>query len=135
MTEYLLFSFDLYIFTNLEIVLTDRNDIMSVNQEMSLPDDLETRLEDLCWIHDHSALYLSDFFFELRNQIDIDTEEHLQALNESITKNIEMSRVHANNVRSEFIRLLKKIEDELLRKVSASTEASKSQSSYGTLPW
>ena len=56
---------------------------------------------------------MSEYFYELRNQIDIDTEEHLKALIESNLKNIEMSRVQVNNVRSDLISLLKKIEDEL----------------------
>ena len=104
---------------------------MGDNKVFSLCVDLENRLEDLCCIHDHSTLYVSEYFFELRNRIDIDTEEHLQTL---IGNRVgtEVSRVKTNNMRSDFIRLIKVIEDNLLRKISASTAVS-SQSEYDTL--
>ena len=106
---------------------------MDENEALELLNDLEKRLDDLCWIHDQPALYLNEHFYELRNRIDFDTEEHLDALKyDGNGGNIELSRVRVNNVRSEFIRLLNKIEDDLLRTISASDVVS-SLSSYGRL--
>ena len=105
---------------------------MVSEQALTLCDDLEKRLGDLCWIHDRPGLYLSEYFFELRTRIDIDTEEHLQALKAKSHQNIEISLVQANNVRNEFIGKLTKIEDGLQRPISAAAPVS-SPLFYGSL--
>ena len=41
---------------------------------ITLAEDLDQKFKDLCSIHDHPKLYLSNYFDELRNRIDIDAE-------------------------------------------------------------
>ena len=46
-------------------------------QAIKLQQDLEKKFDQLCFVHDQTALYVANQFYELRNQIDIDAEELL----------------------------------------------------------
>ena len=46
----------------------------------TLDDDLDQKFQELCSIHDVPKLYVSEYFSELRNRIDIDTEQKLMEL-------------------------------------------------------
>ena len=90
----------------------------------ALAEDLEKKFKDLCLMHDLPAIYLSEYFFEQRNRIDIDAEQLLLETdrNDSSKPKRKPSEgtVRVNGLRESFIRILKKMEDDLLEKLPAS---------------
>ena len=106
----------------------------------ALADDLEQKFKELCSIHDLSELYLSDYFSEMRHRIDIDAERklaELDARNSDPTHSSdsgsweteeapEVDRARVNSLRENYIYILRKMEDELLRELSLPTASDSS---------
>lgn len=103
----------------------------------ALAEDLELKFKDLCSMHDQPALYLSDYFYELRNRIDIDAEQLLLELetNDPSRKPqaLEEEADRVNGLRNNFIGVLKRIEDDLLEKLKVPLSSTTSGQVYADL--
>ena len=94
-------------------------------QAITLKQDLEKKLDKLCFIQDQTTLHVTEEFYELRNKIDIDAEEVLQRLRASKHDEQSDEVVVVNKTREEFIGILRELEKRCLDQLS---EANKSNS-------
>ena len=100
----------------------------------TLADDLEQKYQTLCSMHDLPDIYLSDYFSEVKHRIDIDVEKTLveldarnfgSSLHSKETAQLEIARMNA--LREKFMRILRKMKDELLRDLSPPTDSNSSE--------
>ena len=94
---------------------------MSV-QEMAaaMKGDLKTKLDQLFAIFSQPALFLSEYFYEIRNSIDIETEQILVEL-----KKESRQAADINQTRASFVSILKEFEQVLLGRVPKSINPTK----------
>ena len=102
----------------------------------TLAEDIDQKFKDLCSIHDHPTLYLCNYFDELRNRIDIDAETILYKLAVSRSKESEeesSSKAYlVNEQRSNFIRILRNME-ESLRELLPADRTTTDRQAYASL--
>ena len=89
--------------------------------------DLEKRLADLCSMHDHPALFISEYFYDIRNSIDYDTERLLQKEQD------KSKEEQVNSLRNELLKILNKIEHGLLSQLKTSVERKRSVEVYASV--
>ena len=107
-------------------------DFMTMDEPMTaLADDLDQKFKELCSIHDVPKLYVSEYFSELRNRIDIDTEQKLMELSDidSTEADPESSEEAASltELRNTFICILKNMEDDLLKQLPVDRHSTSEQ--------
>ena len=88
---------------------------------LELQEDLEKKLNDLFSLHDQPALFVSEYFFDLRNKIDYDAERtliELQPRGDSKSRNLVVA---INLKRNEFISFLKQLEEKVMSELTAIT--------------
>lgn len=89
----------------------------------ALADDLELKFKDLCLIYECPELFLSEYFSELKNQIDINAEQKLQELGANDLNQPESPQASAeevvklNSLRNAFIRILDERREELMNRL------------------
>ena len=99
---------------------------------LRMKEDLRAKLYRLFSIFDQPALFLADYFYNLRNEIDIDAEELLKGKHErKIEWNESLASV--NPIRIKFIGFLKMLEDNCLDKVRCEKQTMRSNEAYSSL--
>ena len=91
-------------------------------QVLELQGDLVKKLDDLCSLHDQPGLFVSEYFFDLRNKIDYDAERtliELQPQGDSKSKN---QVIATNFKRNEFISFLKQMEEKVISELPVITK-------------
>ena len=80
---------------------------MSDDYVSKLQNDLMTKFNHLCLMHNEPALHVSEHFAELRNRVDLDAEKQIEVARE---KGDEEAINQVNGKRMEFIRILQELE-------------------------
>ena len=88
------------------------------NDTFFLKNDLVKKLDDLCWISDHPAFFVSEYFYDVRNSIDYDAEVLLEELKVKNFIDQEEKKREINHSRLELIGFLKDLEEKTLIKLS-----------------
>ena len=78
---------------------------------LKLHEDLRKRLDRLCWMHNEPALHMSEYFAELRRQVDFDAEQLISEIQSVKYDSWEVPKdSDVNETRLEFIRILNELE-------------------------
>lgn len=90
-----------------------------------LQDDLAKKFDQLCAIHHHPALFVSEHFFDLRNAIDYDAEKTMMNILSGTRAEFQSpddqdsAAAKTNVVRNELIEFLKRLETKIMQELPA----------------
>lgn len=100
---------------------------MDDNKSSLFKPDLQKKLDGLLSIYDHSAYHLSEYFFDVRSQIDYDVEKLAYCREDPSDETTNL----VYDMREEFLRVLKHEEERTLKQLPAKSRPAKEE--YATL--
>ena len=94
-----------------------------LDEKLKLANDLKKKLDHLFFVNEQPALHLSYRFDDIRNKIDIDAEQILQVMAETESQAVRALETRTNEVRANFIKILKEMESRLQANLAPTTSA------------
>ena len=104
---------------------------MSDEEIVKLSDDLRKKLNRLGSMIDRPLMHVIEYFSDLRFRIDLDAETLIKDFDEKEEDEEEVK--HVNETRDEFLRILKVLEESLLKKLSSTDLPDECREKFGAL--